>query len=275
MMSQTAGCLQEIGEATDSVLTEMNLRSFLLRLPLPAKDAASTVQGICEKLMKNRSASHTKWNPVDAHTEQPDVKRAEDQVQRIRELLDSETVAGFVLVIVENPQQDAIKGSDVHYCPVAGGILEVLDSYERSVEQLCGMEDGLARWEEGRRETDTDRQREREREIERDREGERERLLCRRSLPSEVSEAIMRTLILRLFAYGFASSQQMVPQMLNKDVLAPTKSPVSNRLISCTQESIYLFPRDASLFMKTQLCMSKHWETPLDGGSHIDHPKAP
>lgn len=98
---------------------------------------------------------------------------------------------------------------------------------------------------------------------------------CRRSLPAEVSEAIIRALVLRLFAYGFAATQQMVPHSLNKEALTPSKSPVSNRLISCTQESIYLFPRDAAVFMKTQLCLSKHWETPLDGGSHIDHPKAP
>ncbi|CDJ35789.1 uncharacterized protein EMH_0032710 [Eimeria mitis] len=236
MTAQSAGCIQEIGEATDSVLNEMNLRSFLLRLPLPAKDAAATVEGICEKLMKNRSASHTKWNPVDANTEQPDLQRTQQQVNSIRTMLDSNAAVGFVLVIVENPQQEQNKpNQQIQYCPVAGAVLEVLDSYERSVRAI---------W-------------------------------CRRSLPSEVSEVITRLLVLRLFAYGFASSQQMVPHMLSKEALAPTKSPVSNRLISCTEESVYLFPRDAVLFMKTQLCMSKHWETPLDGGSHIDHPKAP
>ena len=136
MTAQTAGSLQEIGEATDSLLHGMNLRSFLLRLPLPAKDSVSTVQGICEKVMKNRSASHTKWNPVDANTEQPDIERAEEQIKRIQELLNSQNAVGFVLVIVENPPQEQSKGIDVHYCPVAGGILEVLDSYERSVRAL-------------------------------------------------------------------------------------------------------------------------------------------
>ncbi|KAL8449068.1 hypothetical protein Emed_003420 [Eimeria media] len=235
MMAHTAGCLQEIGEVTDSVLSSMNLRTFLLRLPLPTKDAGSTIQGICEKVMKNRSSSHTKSNPLDSNTEQPDISRAEAYVQRIREMLSSESVAGFVLVVVENPSTEASEGSEVHYCPVAGGIVEVLDSFERSVRAI---------W-------------------------------CRRSLPSDVSEAIMRALALRLFAYGFASSQQVVPNLLNKESLSPAKAPAANRLISCTQESMFLFPRDATAFMKTQLCMSKHWETPLDGGSHIDHPKAP
>ncbi|OEH76950.1 uncharacterized protein LOC34622134 [Cyclospora cayetanensis] len=235
MIAQTLGCLQEIGEATDSVLSSMNLRPFLLRLPLPAKDAGSTIQGICEKVMKNRSLSHTRSNPIDTHTEQPDISRSEAQVQRIRELLSSESVAGFVLVVVENPPLEACEGSDVHYCPVAGGIMEVLDPVERSLRAI---------W-------------------------------CRRSLPLDVSEVIMRALSLRLFAYGFASSQQMVPNLLNKDSLSLSKTPVANRLISCTEESMYLFPRDATAFLKTQLCMSKHWETPLDGGSHIDHPKAP
>lgn len=185
--------------------------------------------------MKNRSSAYTRANPIDANTEQPDITRSEAYVQNIREMLSSESVAGFVLVVVENPPSEASRGSEVHYCPVAGGIVEVLDSFERSVRAI---------W-------------------------------CRRSLPVEVSEAIMRALTLRLFAYGFASSQQKVPNLLNKESLSPSKTTAANRLISCTQESMFLFPRDATAFMKTQLCMSKHWETPLDGGSHIDHPKAP
>ncbi|KAL8434231.1 hypothetical protein Efla_001996 [Eimeria flavescens] len=213
----------------------MNLGTFLLRLPLPSKDSGSTVQGICEKVMKNRSSSHTRANPVDDNTEQPDLARSEAYVQRLREMLSSESVAGFVLVVVENPPAEASEGTEVHYCPVAGGIIEVLDSFERSVRAI---------W-------------------------------CRRSLPADVSEAIMRALSLRLFAYAFASSQQVVPNLLNKESLSPAKAPAANRLISCTQESMFLFPVDATVFMKTQLCMSKHWETPLDGGSHIDHPKAP
>ncbi|KAL8275934.1 hypothetical protein Esti_000050 [Eimeria stiedai] len=253
MMAHTAGCLQEIGEVTDSLLSSMNLRTFLLRLPLPTKDAGSTIQGICEKVMKNRSCSHTKANPLDSNTEQPDISRAEAYVQRIREMLSSESVAGFVLVVVENPSTEASEGSEVHYCPVAGGIVEVLDSFERSASapkrvghgpQLCQLRVQIVR-------------------------------RCRRSLPPDVSEAIMRALSLRLFAYGFASSQQVVPNLLNRETLSPAKAPAANRLISCTQESMFLFPRDATAFMKTQLCMSRHWETPLDGGSHIDHPKAP
>ncbi|CDJ42327.1 hypothetical protein, conserved [Eimeria tenella] len=240
MASQSS--LQEIGEATDAVFASLHLRPFLLRLPLPAGEAAATIRGICEKVTKNKSASHTRSNPLDAATEQPDAARAEQQVEGLRQMLSSQSVAGFVLVLVEAPQgplggpQGPLKGPQgPHYCPVAGGIVEVVDPVERSVRAI---------W-------------------------------CRRSLPAEVSEVIMRTLSLRLFAYGFASSQQMVPSSLNKDSLSPSKTPVANRLISCTQESMFLFPRDATAFMKTQLCMSRHWETPLDGGSHIDHPKAP
>lgn len=136
MMAQTAGCLQEIGEATDAVLSRMNLRTFLLRLPLPHKDAGSTIQGICEKVMKNRSSAHTKANPVDSSTEQPDIARSEEYVQRVREMLSSESITGFVLVVVENPPTEATEGSEVHYCPVAGGIIEVLDSFERSVRAI-------------------------------------------------------------------------------------------------------------------------------------------
>ena len=135
-MAQTAACLQEIGEATDALLSSMNLRPFLLRLPLPPKDAGSTIQGICEKVMKNRSSAHTRANPIDSSTEQPDISRSEAHVQRIREMLSSETVAGFVLVVVENPPAEASEGSEVHYCPVAGGIVEVLDSFERSVRAI-------------------------------------------------------------------------------------------------------------------------------------------
>lgn len=136
MMAQTAGCLQEIGETTDAVLSSLSLRAFLLRLPLPPKDATSTIQGICEKVMKNRSAAHTKANPVDSNTEQPDIARSEAHVERIREMLSSEHVAGFVLVAVENPPAETSEGSEVHYCPVAGGIVEVLDSFERSVRAI-------------------------------------------------------------------------------------------------------------------------------------------
>lgn len=235
MLAQAAECLQEIGKATDSVFLSLNLRPFLLRLPLPPEDASSTIQGICEKVVKNRSFSHTRSNPLDDSTEQPDISRSEAQVQCIRELLSNGNAAGFVLVVVENPSVHTSDLSEVQYCPVAGGVVEVLDSSERSVRAI---------W-------------------------------CRRSLPLNVSEIIIRALSLRLFAYGFASSQQVVPNLLDKDLLLPSKTPVSSRLISCTQESMFLFPRNATAFMKSELCMSKHWETPLDGGTHIDHPKAP
>ncbi|CDJ52625.1 hypothetical protein, conserved [Eimeria brunetti] len=212
-------------------------------------------------MMKNRSASHTKWNPIDAYTEQKDREKSEEQIACIRELLNRETAAGFVLVFVEKPPESKNQNNqEIHYCPVAGGVVEVLDSYERSVRAI---------W-------------------------------CRRSLPMSVSSALMRVLALRLFAYGFASSHQSVAPLLapgapgaSKGSGAPGASKGSgggpgapgasgalgasgaNRLVSCTEASMCLFPREAADFLRNQICMSRHWETPLDGGSHIDHPKAP
>ncbi|CBZ54576.1 conserved hypothetical protein [Neospora caninum Liverpool] len=229
-----------INSRTEAVFAALHLRSFVLRLPIVnVPDAEKTRQGIYEKILKNRSFSCTRSNPRDELTRQPNPDLAAKQTEEVVQILSAPSSVGFVLVVVEESVQKKGTGQ-AEYCPVGGGVVEVVDEHERSIR---GM------W-------------------------------CRRSLPPEFSALLMKALCLRVFAQAFewpdepsgavgASPGGAAPGGAGASSRG-TKNPY--RLVSCTEKALLLFPRDAVKFLTESLMLSKHWETELDGGSHNDHP---
>ncbi|EPT26716.1 hypothetical protein TGME49_235670 [Toxoplasma gondii ME49] len=242
-LSSTSYAAQQelINSRTEAVFAALHLRSFVLRLPIVnVADAEKTRQGIYEKILKNRSFSCTRSNPRDELTRQPNPDVAAKQTEEIVEMLSAPSSVGFVLVVVEESVQKKGGSGQAEYCPVGGGIVEVVDEYERSIR---GM------W-------------------------------CRRSLPPDFSALLMKALCLRVFAQAFewpeepsggvgASPGGAAPGAGSGN-LRGAKNPY--RLVSCTEKALLLFPRDAVKFLTESLMLSKHWETELDGGSHNDHP---
>ncbi|PFH37264.1 hypothetical protein BESB_037220 [Besnoitia besnoiti] len=238
-----------INSRTEAIFAALHLRSFVLRLPIVnVADAEKTRQGIFEKILKNRSYSCTRSNPKDAFTRQPNPELAAAQTEEIVEMLSAPSSVGFVLVVVEEAVQTKGGSGQAEYCPVGGGIVEVVDEHERSIRGL---------W-------------------------------CRRSLPPDFSSLLMKALCLRIFAQAFEWPDEPAGAVGVSPGGAGTpgtgvssgggtsrggsssKNPY--RLVSCTEKALLLFPRDAVTFLTETLMLSKHWETELDGGSHNDHP---
>eukprot|EP00920_Eleutheroschizon_duboscqi_P002698 GHVT01006287.1.p1 GENE.GHVT01006287.1~~GHVT01006287.1.p1 ORF type:complete len:236 (-),score=49.70 GHVT01006287.1:1228-1935(-) len=143
-----------------------------------------------------------------------------------------EGVVGFVLVLTEyigpdvpppNPDDSSVVSQAFHFCPVAGGIVELLDEHERAVRAV---------W-------------------------------CRRSIPSECASELLRVVLLRLMAHAFHWSHPHQTKMRN-----------SSKLVSLLEVHGLAFPRSAYEFLSTKegLNLSKHYETPDNGGAHNDTP---
>lgn len=126
-----------INTRTEAIFAALHLKSFVLRLPIAnVADAEKTRQGIYEKILKNRSYSCTRSNPRDELTRQPDPEVSAAQTAEIVALLSAPSTVGFVLVVVEEAVQNSKTGGQPEYCPVGGGIVEVIDEHERSIRGL-------------------------------------------------------------------------------------------------------------------------------------------
>lgn len=150
-MDLSAGYLLEIGARTDRVFEALHLKTLLLRLPLRARDASTTIKGICRKVRKNRSLARSiKAQQADAQSlptscpsEPSRGAHADEMEQSLRELeafLSNPRSVGFVLVLAEVPGAEMIDPEadpdEVKYCPVAGGVVEVYDACERTVRAV-------------------------------------------------------------------------------------------------------------------------------------------
>lgn len=95
---------------------------------------------------------------------------------------------------------------------------------------------------------------------------------CRRSIPPELSLIVSRALLLRLLAHAFASVPNSPPNRLSSEELAARGSHTGGMsvLACCKASTMALFPLEALEYCQSELRMTRHWETELDGGQHID-----
>eukprot|EP00922_Rhytidocystis_sp_ex-Travisia-forbesii_P003421 GHVS01004987.1.p1 GENE.GHVS01004987.1~~GHVS01004987.1.p1 ORF type:complete len:308 (-),score=49.55 GHVS01004987.1:358-1281(-) len=223
-MAAAAEQLTELLDRSYAYLKVIGLRPFLLSLPLCGQAAVGNQKGIREKMLKNRSHVATEHNPSDAETNSnPD---AAEEIDNVVEQLVEQDVVGFVLVIAEymgpGPVPKEDTNSAYQYRPVAGGIVHLLDETERAVRAV---------W-------------------------------CRRSLDTEVSEALLKVVCMRLFAHAF---EWQYPERGGKRV--------AHKLVSALETHGLAFPRQAYKFITADMMLSKHWEMHGDGGAHNDAPQ--
>eukprot|EP00922_Rhytidocystis_sp_ex-Travisia-forbesii_P049367 GHVS01073494.1.p1 GENE.GHVS01073494.1~~GHVS01073494.1.p1 ORF type:complete len:317 (-),score=41.57 GHVS01073494.1:1682-2632(-) len=221
--------LTELLDRSYAYLKACGLRPFLLSLPLCGQAAFGNQSGIREKMLKNRSFVETDHNPADIDTNVN--VDAVQEINNVVEKLVDQDIVGFVLVVAEymgpgvSPPDgpDAVCSSAYQYRPVAGGIVHLLDETERAVRAV---------W-------------------------------CRRSLPLEASDALLKVVTMRLFAHAF---EWQHPDNGSKRV--------THKLVSALETHSLAFPKQTYRFMTTQagMMLSKHWEMHGDGGAHNDAP---
>lgn len=168
-----ADSLQGVLDRSYKYLKAANLRPFLLTLPLHGAAAKSNQEGIREKIMKNKSQVVTDQNPESKTAKiNPESVKLMNQVA---DRLTSEDIVGFVMVIAEylgveeqsnntsEHNNELSSTAAYQYRPVAGGIVELLDEYERAVRAV---------W-------------------------------CRRSLPNTLTDEFLKVIVMRIIAHAF------------------------------------------------------------------------
>lgn len=87
-------------------------------------------------------------------------------------------------------------------------------------------------------------------------------LWCRRSLKPRITGPLLKATTMRLIAHAFEWQHPSTTKRLNR------------KLLSCLELHGQTFPREMYVFLTTSagLNLSKHWETPADGGAHNDSP---
>eukprot|EP00922_Rhytidocystis_sp_ex-Travisia-forbesii_P024141 GHVS01035441.1.p1 GENE.GHVS01035441.1~~GHVS01035441.1.p1 ORF type:complete len:360 (+),score=78.61 GHVS01035441.1:98-1081(+) len=231
--------LSELLDRSHSYLKLAGLRPFLLSLPLSGQAADGNQKGIREKMLKNRSHVQTPYNPPDAdtHTNADAVEEVDNLVEKLVE----PEIVGFVLVIAEYVGPGSATAADdngelnaaYQYRPVAGGIVHLLDETERAVRAI---------W-------------------------------CRRSLPLDVSEVLLKVVTLRLFAHAF---EWQYPDLSSGGggggIGGGRAKRVAHKLVSALETHSLAFPRQSYRFITGGMMLSKHWEMHGDGGAHNDAP---
>ncbi|KAF8820323.1 hypothetical protein IE077_003288 [Cardiosporidium cionae] len=175
MNSTASAVIQEILDKSRRFFSQIGLRPFLLSLPLQGPAAESNREGIREKILKNRSQ-------VSADSaENENIQQNATAIDSINDVVDRLTsldAVGFVLLITEyigtedesyDVTDESIATAACQHRPVAGGIVELVDEYERAIRGV---------W-------------------------------CRRSLPEATAERLLEVMILQLVAQSFICEHPM------------------------------------------------------------------
>ncbi|OII77493.1 hypothetical protein cand_016530 [Cryptosporidium andersoni] len=231
----------------DYILSELGLRTFLIKLPLNSSIAKSTGKGIKQKIFKNLSFSSIKidqdniiqknngYYSLNMGVRDMNLCRYSNSkylnkedllnIENIVKSLTEPTICGFVFLIAEISLEDksSLYNSNTSskcYRPIGGGIVELVDDYERCLRSI----------------------------------------FCKKKLPLKISENILRIIIGRTIIHALQWKYNN------------SKKKCTNKVISVLDDHIKLFPIPAYNILLKDLPMSKHWEIYDDAGSHSDHP---
>lgn len=229
----------------DNLFPELDLRPFLLNLPLNGK-SENTRDGIKKKIYRSFSYKVEEYrkklnvfknendifnlifdnlesldeNLVNSFSQNLDMNDRDNKiVEDIVRLLSDPNVCGFIFIIAKPIYEDDL-GEPINFKPILGAVIELLNDNQRAIRMI----------------------------------------FCKRRLPYSISERLIRLSIGRVFIHALKWKFDNVDK----------KKKNNCKLITILDEHIQFFPIPAYNILIKEMNMSAHWELSSEEISHSD-----